>query len=72
MINSSNTYLEEKNKLKQFRIEAIRAGFKDAWDQKDFDRIIRIAEKIPEQVLQEDPILLMYFDNATMMKPKSK
>lgn len=71
LLKEFKAYLEEKKKLKQFRIEAIKAGFKDAWDRKDFDLIIIMSEKIPEQVVQEDPMLLMYYDNALMMKPKS-
>jgi|SRR5271157_488869 len=71
LLKEFNAYVVEKKKLKQFRIEAIKAGFKDAWDRKDFDLIINMVEKIPEQVIQEDPILLMYYDNAVMSKPKS-
>jgi hypothetical protein len=28
--------------------------------------IVRVAERLPESVLQEDPDLLMYFDNASL------
>ena len=55
-----------KKKLKQFRIEAIRAGFKKAWGDKDFKTIVDIGAKLPEAVLQEDDKLLMYYDNAQM------
>lgn len=61
-------YVEEisrsKKKLKQFRLEAIRAGFKKAWGEKDFKTIVDIGSKLPEAVLQEDDKLLMYYDNA--------
>jgi DNA modification methylase len=53
-----------QKKLKVFRIEAIRAGFKRAWQDRDYATIIAVARKIPEQVLQEDPKLLMWFDQA--------
>lgn len=53
-----------KKKLKQFRLEAIRAGFKKAWGDKDYKTIVDVGSKIPENVLQEDDKLLMYFDNA--------
>lgn len=53
-----------KKKLKQFRLEAIRAGFKKAWSEKDYQTIVEIGSKIPDAVLQEDDKLLMYFDNA--------
>ena len=51
-------------KLKTVRIEAVRCGFKKAWQQRDYSTIIQIAEKIPEKILQEDQKLLMWFDQA--------
>lgn len=52
--------------LKVFRIEAMRAGFKRAYDQRDYQTIIDVAARIPETVLQEDEKLLMYYDVACM------
>ena len=58
-------YREPKQKrLKVFRLEAVRAGFKKAWQDRDYNTIIQIAEKIPDTVLQEDPKLLMWYDQA--------
>ncbi|MDQ0163328.1 DNA methyltransferase [Aeribacillus alveayuensis] len=61
-------YLEEleksKKKLKQFRTEAIRAGFKKAWSEKDYEKIVKVGDRLPEKVIQEDDKLLMYYDNA--------
>lgn len=61
-------YLQElegnKKKLKTFRTEAIRAGFKKAYSEKDFESIVKVGERIPEKVIQEDDKLLMYYDNA--------
>jgi len=54
-------------KLKQFRTEAVRAGFSAAWNAKDFQAIVEVAKKIPESVLQEDADLLMYYDNASTL-----
>lgn len=51
-------------KLKEFRLEVLRAGFKDAWARKDYQTIIKIAQKIPEQALQEDEKLLLWYDQA--------
>ncbi|MGM0840265.1 MAG: DNA methyltransferase [Bacillota bacterium] len=56
--------MEGKKKLKQFRTEAIRAGFKRAYGEKDFEKIVRVGERLPEKVIQEDDKLLMYYDNA--------
>lgn len=53
-----------QKRLKVFRIEAVRAGFKKAWQERDYNTIISIAQKIPENVLQEDPKLLMWYDQA--------
>lgn len=53
-----------KKKLKQFRTEAIRTGFKKAWSEKDFETIVKVGERLPEKVIQEDDKLLMYFDQA--------
>ena len=53
-----------QRKLKVFRLEAVRAGFKKAWQERDYATIITVAEKIPESILQEDPKLLMWYDQA--------
>jgi len=54
----------KKKRLKVFRLEAVRAGFKKAWQEKDYKTIIEVAQKIKENVLQEDPKLLMFYDQA--------
>ena len=51
-------------KLKEFRLEAMRAGFKHAWGNRDYATIISVAKKIPEDVLQEDEKLLLWYDQA--------
>lgn len=56
-----------ERKLKVFRLEAVRAGFRRAWQSKSdegYRTIVEVARKIPEEVLQEDPKLLMYYDQA--------
>ena len=53
-----------QRKLKLFRLEAIRAGFFKAYQDRDYATIIEIAEKIPEAVLQEDQKLLLWYDQA--------
>lgn len=54
----------KQRRLKVFRLEAVRAGFKKAWQERDYATIISVARKIPENVLQEDPKLLMWYDQA--------
>lgn len=51
-------------RLKDFRLEVFRAGFKDAWAKKDYQTIINMAQKIPEEALQEDEKLLLWYDQA--------
>jgi hypothetical protein len=51
-------------KLKEFRLEVLRAGFKAAWAAKNYKAIIAIAQKIPEEALQEDEKLLLWYDQA--------
>ena len=53
-----------QKRLKVLRLEAVRAGFKKAWQERDYRTIIDVAQKIPEDVLQEDPKLLMWYDQA--------
>jgi hypothetical protein len=60
-------YVDTKGKLKLVRCEALRAGFKECWQQKDFTTIVQMAKRLPDAVIQEDPALLMYFDNASLL-----
>ncbi len=59
------TYRQAGSKrLKVFRLEAMRAGFGKAWRERNYQTIIEVAKKMPVTVLQEDPKLVMYYDNA--------
>jgi DNA modification methylase len=64
LLKEFEDYKRAKKKLKVFRLEAVRAGFKKAWQERDYVTIITVAEKIPNNVLEEDPKLLMWFDQA--------
>ena len=55
-------YMNSKGKLKLFRSEAIRVGFSRLWKEKNYKAIVDIAERLPEQTIQEDANLLMYYD----------
>jgi DNA modification methylase len=65
LLKEFDVYKEAKKKLKVFRLEAVRAGFKKAWADRDYATIVAVADKIPSSVLEEDPKLLMWFDQAT-------
>lgn len=62
LLKDFEEYLKGKGKLKVFRTEAIRAGFAKLWKQKDYASIIKVANRLPEQIIQEDDKLLMYYD----------
>ena len=47
-----------------FRLEAVRAGLKKAWQERNYKTIIAVARKIPKKILQEDPKLFMWYDQA--------
>jgi DNA modification methylase len=66
LLKEFEEYKEGRGRLKVFRTEALRAGFKACWAAKDYKTIIEVARRIPDTVLQEDTTLLMYYDNALM------
>jgi 16S rRNA G966 N2-methylase RsmD len=51
-------------KIKESRLEVLRAGFRAAWASKDYATIVSIANKLPEETLQEDEKLLTLYDLA--------
>lgn len=51
-------------KLKEFRLEVMRTGFKTCWGSRDYATIIAVAKKVPDEVLQEDEKLLLWYDQA--------
>ena len=61
-----------QRRLRVFRLEAVRAGFRRAWQQQDYATIIAVAQKIPDAVLQEDPKLLMWYDQAVTRSPETR
>ena len=67
LIKEFQQYLGNKGKLKVVRMEALRAGFKECWQKKDYTSILQMARRVPEAVIQEDQALLMYFDNASLL-----
>ncbi|MGB4512083.1 MAG: hypothetical protein WBI31_10565, partial [Thermacetogeniaceae bacterium] len=64
LLKEFRQYLESSGKLNQFRSEAIRAGFKEAWGRRDYRTIVDTARRLPESFLQEDFGVLMYYRNA--------
>jgi DNA modification methylase len=69
LIKEFNSYLDLLNqpkvkKMKEVRVEALRAGFKLCWEKKDFKIIVTMGDVIPQNILLEDEQLLMYYDIA--------
>lgn len=64
LVREFSEYTRTKGRLKVFRMEAIRAGFSKCWKERDYDIIVAVGQRLPEQVLQEDASLKLYYDNA--------
>jgi hypothetical protein len=54
-----------RTKIKEVRVEALRAGFKQCYQDKDFKTIVTIGDKIPNNLLMEDEVLLQFYDIAS-------
>jgi len=65
LLREFRQYAEGRGRLMVLRKEAVLAGFRRAWREKDYETIVRVAHRLPLRLLQEDPALLMYYDNAT-------
>ena len=66
LLREFEEYRNATKKLKLFRLEAVRAGFKHAYQERDYATILAVGKKIPENVLEEDEKLLMWFNQAEM------
>lgn len=67
LLKEFEEYKNATKKLKVFRLEAVRVGFKKLWESQDYAALIQVAEKLPNKVLEEDPVLLMYYDQANTL-----
>jgi hypothetical protein len=64
-------YLEQASKpkaerMKDTHLEVLRYGFKECYKQKDYQAIVTVGDHIQESLLQEDEVLLLYYDIASM------
>ena len=71
LLKTWGIYVDEVNKpkpkkLKETSLEALRFGFESCYHQKDFKTIVKVAEKIPQNLLMEDEVLLQFYDIAVM------
>ena len=70
MMKEFNMYLEQAQKpkakrMKDTRLEVLRYGFKECYKQKDYQAIVTVGDHILESLLQEDEVLLQYYDIAS-------
>ena len=70
LMKEFNLYREMAQKprarIKEVRVEALREGFKQCFKDKDFATILLLGDKIPQNILTEDEVLLQYYDIAQM------
>lgn len=57
-------YAKGTGRIKNARTEAIRVGFDECWKERNYSLVVKVGDRLPETILQEDPALLMYYDNA--------
>lgn len=64
LLREFDLYGTGKGPLTKFRSEAVRAGFRQAWADRAFDRILAVGHRLPSDALAEDSALLHYYRNA--------
>lgn len=68
LLREFKIYVEQaskpKGKIKEARVEALRAGFKDCYVRKDFKTIVLVGDRIPQNLRDEDDVLLQFYDIA--------
>jgi len=64
LLKEFEVYIEAK-KVKNARLEALRAGFKECYKNKDFATIVAVGDKIDEELLTTDEVLLRFYDIAS-------
>ena len=60
--------LRHKGQVEVNPHRSVAGRVQGGWQKNDYETIIQIAKRVPEAVIQEDPALLMYYDNALMRK----
>ena len=61
------TYASGKGALKHFSLAAVRAGFSNAWERRDFTSIVVVGRRLPTEAFAQDERLLFYLDNAEQL-----
>ena len=68
LLKEFKLYVEAANKpkakIKEARVESLRAGFKQCYIDKDFHTIVQVGDKIPQNLRDEDEVLLQFYEIA--------
>lgn len=65
-------YVAGTGPLEQFRSEAVKAGFKRAYRDRDFEVIINVGKRIPVEAFNDDTAMMHYFRNAERLHRGSR
>jgi DNA modification methylase/rubredoxin len=64
LLREFNDYLQSKGRLQDFRLEAVRAGFKKAWQENNYETIVSVADRIPHDIVESDDQITLFYDSA--------
>lgn len=67
LLNEFATYATARGPLRHFSLAAIRAGFSDAWERREFASIVSVGRRLPADAFAADERLLFYIDNAEQL-----
>ena len=67
LLNEFASYAPGRGLLTSFSLAAVRAGFSDAWERRDFDTIVAVGRRLPVDAFTQDERLLFYLDNAEQL-----
>lgn len=68
LLREYEDYRTSRGRLHRVRADVLAAGFAEAWAARRYVEIIETAERAPDEVIQEDARLLMYYDNALLRR----
>lgn len=60
----SEAAAKPKAKIKEARVEALHTGFKQCYIDKDFQTIVSICKAIPHNLIEEDGVILQFYEIA--------
>lgn len=72
LVKVFDDYVPGTGPLDQFRSEAVKAGFKRAYRDRDFETIIKVGNRIPVEAFNDDTALMHYFRNAERLHRGSR